>query len=294
MADEKPTNDQVANVLDQIADLLETQDANPFRIRAYRDGAHTVRTTADSVAVMVRDGREDALQELPNVGEGIARVIASYVRTGRSDILERLKGEVAPGELITQVPGIGEELAEHIARQLDVSTLEELEQAAYDGRLEEVEGFGPERVRNARVSLAGMLSTAAQRRRRQAGGEEKPSEQPSVEMLLDVDEEYRRKADAGKLRKIAPKRFNPEGEAWLPILHTKRNSWAFTALYSNTKRAHELDKTGDWVVLYYERDGEEDQATVVTETRGPLEGKRVVRGRESETQEYYEEVARSE
>jgi hypothetical protein len=294
MADEKPTNDQVANVLDQIADLLETQDANPFRIRAYRDGAHTVRTTADSVAVMVRDGREDALQELPNVGEGIARVIASYVRTGRSDILERLKGEVAPGELFTQVPGIGEELAEHIARQLDVSTLEELEQAAYDGRLEEVEGFGPERVRNARVSLAGMLSTAAQRRRRQAGGEEKPSEQPSVEMLLDVDEEYRRKADAGKLRKIAPKRFNPEGEAWLPILHTKRNSWAFTALYSNTKRAHELDKTGDWVVLYYERDGEEDQATVVTETRGPLEGKRVVRGRESETQEYYEEVARSE
>jgi hypothetical protein len=294
MADEKPTNDQVANVLDQIADLLETQDANPFRIRAYRDGARTVRTTADSVAVMVRDGREDALQDLPNVGEGIARVIASYVRTGRSDILERLKGEVAPGELITQVPGIGEELAEHIARQLDVSTLEELEQAAYDGRLEEVEGFGPERVRNARVSLAGMLSTAAQRRRRQAGGEEKPSEQPSVEMLLDVDEEYRRKADAGKLRKIAPKRFNPEGEAWLPILHTKRNSWAFTALYSNTKRAHELDKTGDWVVLYYERDGEEDQATVVTETRGPLEGKRVVRGRESETQEYYEEVARSE
>jgi len=240
MADEKPTNDQVANVLDQIADLLETQDANPFRIRAYRDGAHTVRTTADSVAVMVRDGREDALQELPNVGEGIARVVGCYVRTGRSDILERLKGVVAPGELFTQVPGIGEELAERIARQLDVSTLEELEQAAYDGRLEEVEGFGPERVRNARVSLAGMLSTAAQRRRRPAGGEEEPSEQPSVAVFLDVDEEYRRKADAGRLRKIAPKRFNPEGEAWLPIRIVIENR-----IGDSSSRGHQVE----WIVV---------------------------------------------
>ena len=134
-----------------------------------------------------------------------------------------------------------------------------------------------------------MLSTAARRRRRRAGGEEGPREQPSVETLLDVDEEYRRKARAGRLRKIAPKPFNPEGEAWLPILHTVRNGWAFTALYSNTKRAHELDKTDDWVVLYYERDGEEDQATVVTETSGPMEGKRVVRGREPEMRAYYEE-----
>jgi hypothetical protein len=290
MADQNPTNDQIADVLDQIADLLETQEANRFRIRAYRSGAHTVRTASDSIAETVREKGEDALRELPNVGEGIARVIASYVRTGRSDVLEQLKGEVAPWELFTQVPGLGEELAARIARELEVSTLEELEQAAYDGRLEQVEGFGAERVRNVRVSLAGMLSTAAQRRRRRAGGEEEPREQPSVEILLDVDEEYRRKAQAGRLRKIAPKRFNPEGEAWLPILHTGRNGWAFTALYSNTKRAHELDKTDDWVVLYYERDGEEDQATVVTETRGPLEGKRVVRGREPETQAYYEEM----
>lgn len=289
MADEKPTNDQVADVLDQIADLLEMQGANRFRIRAYRNGAHTVRTSSDAIAETVRERGEEALSALPNIGEGIARVIGSYVRTGRSDVLERLKGEVAPEELFTQVPGIGEELAQRIAEQLDVSTLEELEQAAHDGRLEEVEGFGPERVRNVRVSLAGMLSTAAQRRRRQAGGEEEPRERPGVEMLLDVDGEYRRKAEAGRLRKIAPKRFNPEGEAWLPILHTRRNGWAFTALYSNTKRAHELDKTHDWVVIYYERDDEEDQATVVTETQGPLEGKRVVRGRESETRAYYEE-----
>jgi hypothetical protein len=154
--------------------------------------------------------------------------------------------------------------------------------------LDEVEGFGSERVENVRVGLAGMLSTAAQRRRRQGGEEETTEEKPSVETLLAVDGEYRRKAEAGELRKIAPKRFNPEDEAWLPILHTEREGWDFTALYSNTARAHELNKTDDWVVLYFTRNGEEDQATVVTETRGPLEGKRVVRGREAACGRYYE------
>jgi hypothetical protein len=282
-----PANDEIAGVLDRIADLLEAQDANPFRVRAYRDGAHTVRTAGRSVAGLVREEGEEALEALPDVGEGIARVIGEYVRTGRSDMLDRLQGEVAPGQLFRQVPGIGDDLARRIAETLDVSTLEELEQAAYDGRLDEVEGFGPQRVRNVRVSLAGMLSSAARRRRR-AGGAEEAGQQPDVGTLLAVDEAYRRQAAAGELRKIAPKRFNPSGEAWLPIMHTERAGWDFTALYSNTARAHELDKTDDWVVLYYEREGvAEDQATVVTETHGPLEGRRVVRGREDECRAYY-------
>jgi len=112
-------------------------------------------------------------------------------------------------------------------------------------------------------------------------------ERPPVDILLDVDAEYRRRAEAGELKKIAPKRFNPEGETWLPIMHTERDGWNFTALYSNTARAHDLGQTHDWVLLYYERDGEEDQATVVTETHGPVEGKRVVRGREAECKRFY-------
>lgn len=85
------------------------------------------------------------------------------------------------------------------------------------------------------------------------------------------------------LRKIAPKRFNPSGEAWLPILHARRGDWQFTALYSNTARAHELGRTKDWVVLYFHSDdGEEAQRTAVTETRDRLAGRRVVRGREAE------------
>ena len=289
MANHEPTNEEIADKLDQIADLLEAQEANRFRVQAYRDGAESVRGAAESVAGMARSSGQEALQELPHIGEGIARIIGSIVQNGRSNMLERLQAETSPGEAFKQVPGIGEKLAGRIAAELNISTLAELEQAAHDGRLQSVEGFGAERVQNVRVSVAGLLSSAAQRRERRAGEEPEPAQQPDVETLLDVDQAYRTQAEAGKLRKIAPKRFNPDGEAWLPILHTKRGEWDFTALYSNTARAHELEKTDDWVVLYYERGGTEEQATAVTETRGPLEGKRVIRGREEECRRYYQQ-----
>jgi putative hydrolase len=109
-----------------------------------------------------------------------------------------------------------------------------------------------------------------------------------VSTLLQIDAEYRDGAAAGSLPRIAPKRFNPRGESWLPILHAERDGWHFTALYSNTARAHELDKVEDWVVIYfYDPDHEEGQHTVVTETRGSLQGRRVVRGRERECLEFY-------
>jgi hypothetical protein len=218
-------------------------------------------------------------------------VIAEYLREGRSTALERLLGETAPERLFQEVPGIGETLAERIAEQLNVSSLEGLEEAARDGRLQEVVGFGSQKVENVRLSLAGMLGTAARRRQRGGGGDA-AGQEPPVKMLLEVDKEYRRQAQAGKLPRIAPKRFNPEGEAWLPILEKTRDDWKVTALFSNTARAHQLGKTDDWVVLYYHRDGEEDQATVVTETQGPLKGKRVVRGREGECRAYYRESNR--
>ena len=111
---------------------------------------------------------------------------------------------------------------------------------------------------------------------------------PSVEVILAIDREYREKATAGSLPKIAPRRLNPEGKAWLPVLHTRYGPWHFTALFSNTERAHELHRTRDWVVIYFADDaGEDGQATVVTERRGSLTGQRVVRGREPECGRYY-------
>lgn len=270
-------NLDVAEHFREAADLLEAQDASPFRVRAYRQGASTLTQLDRSVEVLYeREGR-DGLEALPNIGPSLTNAIVEMLETDRWRYLERLRGTVTPESLFRQVAGIGDELAERIHDTLGIETLEALEQAAHDGRLAEVEGFGERRLQTVRESLDSKL-----RRRRQAGADVPVAE------LLDVDREYRRKAERGTLRTIAPRRFNPEGEAWLPILHTERNGRHYTALYSNTARAHELDTTDDWVVLYLE-DEQQAQWTVVTETSGPLEGKRVVRGREAACQQYYED-----
>jgi putative hydrolase len=149
--------------------------------------------------------------------------------------------------------------------------------AAADGRLVEVPGFGPRRLRAVGETLATRLGRRSRSRRSSRRS------LPPVEELLGVDREYREKSASGELTRIAPLRFNPDRKAWLPILHTARGSRHYTALFSNTERAHALSKTGDWVVLFYgEDDTAEGQATVVTEYRGPLRGLRVVRGREAE------------
>jgi hypothetical protein len=291
-----PSNEQIAELLENIADLLEAQDGNPFRVNAYRRGAATVRDEDRSIAQMGLEGGRDALRKLPDVGDSLAGVILGYVHKGRSEMLDRLRGRIAPEELFDRVPGLGPELSRRIVAELGIYTLEDLETAAYNGRLEELEGFGEGRVQAVKDALAGILSrSAARRARERVGGTEAGSEnggelsrRPDVATILDVDAEYRRKAEAGELKTIAPRRFNPEGESWLPILHTRRGEWNFTALFSNTARAHERGATRDWVVIYYDRDGEEeDQCTVVTARRGPLEGRRIVRGREAACRRYY-------
>lgn len=276
MTTTKPTNDQIADVLERIAELLEFQDTNPFRVNAYRFGGQTIRSLDKSAADFVINDKMEALKALPGIGEGLAAVIGEVVSTGKSNLLENLESDAPPEAVFTKVPGIGHELAERIVDRLHIQTLPELEEAAHDGRLEMVHGFGKRRVEAVRASLAGMLKRPP---RRANGKSQKKPVSPSVDLLLRIDEEYRNRAQAGDLQKIAPKRFNPDNKAWLPIMHAKRDGWDFTALFSNTAQAHKLGKTDDWVVIYFERNGKEHQHTIVTETKGTLEGKRVVRGR---------------
>jgi hypothetical protein len=277
-----PSNAEIADALLRIADLLETQHADPFRVRAYRRGAERVRAHAEPVAALYARGGVAALDALPEIGRTLASLIAELVRTGRSSALERLQGQVSPEDRFTSVAGIGEELARRLHAELGIETLEELELAAHDGRLAQVPGFGPRRVRAVQQALAGILGREAARRSHRGAPHAELAELPDVATLLDVDREYREKAAQGTLRTIAPRRFNPERRSWLPVLHTERPPWSFTALFSNTARAHELGKTRDWVVIYFERDGHESQCTVVTERGGARAGRRVVRGRESE------------
>jgi Holliday junction resolvasome RuvABC DNA-binding subunit len=276
-------NQDVAARLREAADILEQQGANPFRVRAYRRAAETVAHHGEELSALIDRGGHEALVALPGVGRGIATAIAEILATGRWAQLERLRGSLDPVKRLQIVPGIGSKLAERIHDELHVDTLEGLELAAHDGRLEELAGVGPRRATTIAATLEKMLG----RVRRPLPAT--MSDGPGVDTLLDVDHEYREKAAAGELPTIAPKRFNPHNEPWLPVLHTGRDGWHFTALFSNTARAHELGRIRDWVVIYFYNDHEEEgQHTVVTETRGPLVGRRVVRGRESECRELYD------
>jgi hypothetical protein len=286
------TNAEIADLLEQVADRLEAQHANIYRIDAYRAGAAVVRNHPTSIQDLALTEGRAGLDALPQIGSSLSGSIDEIAHTGRLRMLERLDGRLSPVELFKTVPGIGEELAERIHRELEIDTLEELEVAAHDGRLDEVAGFGPRRLEAVRDILAAMLARSARGRARRfeqlqrAGAaitrSEPEEEKPEVTLLLAIDREYREKAEEDALPRIAPKRNNPEGAAWLPILHSYRDGWHFTALFSNTDRAHELGRVRDWVVIYFERDGHEGQCTVVTEYRGPLTGKRTIRGREDE------------
>jgi hypothetical protein len=267
-------NQDVAGRLEEAARLLQDQGADSFRVGAYLRAAATVRAILEPVDQIFRTRGLDGLKDLPHVGESIARAIRELLTHGRLPMLDRLRGEADPVALLASVPGIGRVLANRLHDELGVETLADLESAAHDGRLETLAGFGAKR-------LAGVRDTLAQR----LGRVRLPPSTcvaPSASELLDVDREYRDKAAAGQLQRIAPRRFNPRAEAWLPILHTHRDSRRYTVLFSNTARAHRAAKTRDWVVLYGDDGNGEHRHTVITAGYGPLRGRRVVAGREEE------------
>jgi hypothetical protein len=169
-----PVNDVIAGKLREMADVLEQQRADGFRIATYRRAADTLEMLRQPVEDIVRMEGLPGLVELPSIGRGIGSAIVEMVTTGRWSQLERLQGELQPEHLFQALPGIGPELAARIHDALHVDTLE---------------------------------------------------------------------------------------------------------------------KTKDWVVIYFHLDSEpESQCTVVTETRGPLVGRRIVRGREGECAVHYAEA----
>ena len=171
------------------------------------------------------------------------------------------------GSALKGIPGVGERLAgliEEFVKSGEVELLQSLRKEVKPGDLEKVK----------------------------AAKKDHPSSPPGaplipVPLILEVDAEYREKAAARKLKLIAPRLLNPDRKAWLPLLAASRKGWKFTVMFSNTATAHKLGKTGDWVVLYYESGKGENQCTVVTEQRGPMKGKRVIRGREAECKKFY-------
>ena len=289
-------NVDIAGRLDEVANIFAEQGANRFRVQAYRRAANVLRRLPHSVDDTFREQGIQGLEQIPGIGASIARAIRDILLHGRLAMLDRLRGESRVIAILATVPGIGKVYARRLHDDLGIETLEELEIAAHDGRLQHYPGVGAKRLAGIRDSLAQRLG----RIRRQArpppataapSGPQPPRQKPSISELLDVDREYRKKAAAGTLTKIAPRRFNPGGEAWLPIMHTARDGRHYTALFSNTARAHEQAKTGDWVVLFCDNGDAEHRFTVITSEFGPLQGKRIVAGREAECETYYERVS---
>ncbi len=280
-ADDALFNEKVAKLFRRAAELLDQQDADLFRVRAYEAGARYLERLREPASAIYRREGLDGLIALPTIGQALARAIADIVDTGRWHWLDRLEGTIDPERVFASVGGIGPVLADRIHDELGVECLQELEEAANDGRLATVEGFGPKRVRAIAETLDSRLRYRSGRTRPRHIETDPPSAPaapgPSEAELLDVDEEYRTKARAGLLKVISPKRFNPTGDTWLPILHTTRGDRHYTVLFSNSARAHALGQAHDWVVIYAESP-DTGTWTVVTETHGPKAGHRVVRG----------------
>jgi len=278
-------NVEIAQRLREVAALLQEQGANPFRLQAYRHAADTVQRLDRPAAEILKAEGVEGLRKLPGIGESLARSIRDLIVTGRLPMLDRLRGETDHVAVLASVPGIGAAMAKRLHHDLSIDTLEELEAAAHDGRLSEIEGVGPKKLAGIIDSLASRLGRV--RGRPGATAAHGSLQEPSVAELLDVDREYREKAATASLRTIAPRRFNPAGEAWLPVLHTQRGPRHYTALFSNTARAHQLGKTRDWVILYFDEGDGEHQHTVITAQRDPMKGRRIVRGREPECETHY-------
>jgi putative hydrolase len=278
-------NLEIARKLREVAQLLEDQGANRFRVRAYHAAAETIERLTVPAAEIAEQQGIDGLRSLPGIGVSLARSIHTLVVTGRLPMLDRLRGRMDPDSLFESIPGIGPALAHRLHDDLRIETLEQLEMAAHDGRLADIGGVGPKKLQGIIDSLAARLGRV--RKQHRAAGPQAIIE-PSMEELLDVDREYREAAQTGRLQKIAPHRFNPKKEAWLPILHTQRGARHYTALFSNSALAHRLSKTQDWVILYYDDDHGERQCTVVTSHQIPFSGKRIVRGREEDCASYYQ------
>ena len=128
-------NQEIASKLNEIADLLKQQGANPFRVNAYQKAASTIEHLDEPVTKLVERKGFSGLTALPGIGSGIARSIYEYVAMGHMSRLESLRGGRDPVILFEQLPGVGATLAHRIVETLHIDTLEALEVAAYNRRL---------------------------------------------------------------------------------------------------------------------------------------------------------------
>jgi len=150
-------NADVAAIFTEMADLLEIQQANPFRIRAYRNAARVVGELGREARLMVERGED--LRDLPGIGDDLAGKMHEIIDSGRCRALERLRAQVphAIAELM-HLHGLGPKRVRTLWHELDVQTLEQLARAARDGRIRALPGFGAKTEANLLQAVEAHLS----------------------------------------------------------------------------------------------------------------------------------------
>jgi DNA polymerase (family 10) len=156
------TNAEIAAVFEQVADLLEFQGANPFRVRAYRNAARTIHDLGRPMAELAAPGGE-ALTAIPGIGADLAEKIATLVRTGSLPMLEELLSQVPATVLsIMRVPGLGPKRAAALYKELGVANLDQLREACEAHRVRKLKGFG-EKTEEAILRNLEIAAQAEQR-----------------------------------------------------------------------------------------------------------------------------------
>jgi DNA polymerase (family X) len=167
-------NGEIADAFEELASLYELDGAVVYRVVAYRNAAKAIREAGVSVADMARQGKVD---ELAGVGKTIAEKIDVLLETGSIPSADKLKARIPAGLIaITRIPGLGPKRAKLLHEHLGVTTLEELREAAEDGRLKDVPGFGAKAEENVMATLA-------------AGADGRPKERMLLSKALTVGEE---------------------------------------------------------------------------------------------------------
>ena len=260
-------NQTIARRLFAYADTLEQSETTLYRVRAYRQAAATVLAQSRPLQEVYESGGRAALAALPFIGAHIAYTIEGLLVDGTFRTVRPANAATEPDRLVTSLAGIGPWLALRLRERLGVETVDDLDTAVREGRLDEA-GLGPVRSQAVRAALA--------ERRQRTTLLPFADMEPGVDDLLAVDADFREHAA----------RYQAEaGEGtflWLPPFRAQRNGWRFRACFDRSILALRTDPTHLRVEVHFERDGLRGQRQVVSERR---DGRRVVRGRERECRE---------
>src|SRR2546425_348585 len=146
-------NPDIARLFDEVADLLEIQDANPFRVRAYRNAARTIRDFPEPITDLVRAGTKD-LTDIAGIGDDLAEKITDIVTTGELPLRKQLASKLPAGLLdLLRIPGLGPKRVKLLYKKLKVKSAADLAAALDKGRIQKLKGFGPKMEEKMRAGL---------------------------------------------------------------------------------------------------------------------------------------------